>query len=141
MTITPEDQAVVEREARAHWQQLNHQVPKTVNRVDGCDCGGIELHRVGCTIHDLDREAALERIDAANERSAAYCAEINRIRSSTHRVSEEALFMDLGPTGRRMVETRVPTGALELTCTCGWITTVPLDQADAVVAEHEGAAP
>lgn len=139
MTITPEDQSVIEREAGAHWHQVNHQIPKTVNRVDGCDCGGIELHRVDCTIWDLDRAAALAHVDAANERSAAYCAEINRILSSTHRVSEEALSMDLGPSGSRMFNTRVPTGARELTCTCGWHTIVPEDQADAVIAEHEGA--
>lgn len=119
MTISPEDQALIEREASAHAHLVSHRTPKAVNRVDGCDCGGIEWHRVDCAITGLDRAQALANIDAANERSAAYCAEINRIRTSTHRVSEEALFTDLGPMGRRMVETRVPNGAMELTCTCG----------------------
>jgi hypothetical protein len=55
------------------------------------------------------------------------------------KVSEEALFTDLGPVGPRMSEVRVPNGALELTCTCGWHKIVPVDQADALIAEHEGA--
>ncbi|MEU5157320.1 hypothetical protein [Glycomyces sp. NPDC021274] len=143
MTISPEDQALIEQEASAHlqfepWYQARRPIPKSVNRVDGCDCGGIQLHRVDCTITSLDREQALANIDAANERSAAYCAEITRIRNSTHRVSWEALFVDMGPSGTRMFDTRVPTGACELTCTCDWSTIVPVDQVDAIIAEHEG---
>lgn len=56
----------------------------------------------------------------------------------THEVSEEALFTDLGPVGPRMSEIRVPNGAVELDCTCGWHTIVPVDQADTTIAEHEG---
>jgi len=143
MSISPEDQALIEGEASAHmqidpWDRSRRPIPRSVNRVDGCDCGGIELHRVDCTITSLDREQALANIAAANERSVAFCAEITRIRSSTHRVSEEALFTDLGPVGPRMFETRVPNGALELTCTCGWHTIVPVDQAEAAIAGHGG---
>ncbi len=84
MTINPEDQATIEREAAAHmasspWDRALRPIPKAVNRVEGCNCGGISLHRVGCAIGDLDRGQALANIDAANERSIAYCAEITRI--------------------------------------------------------------
>lgn len=89
MTISPEDQALIEREASALAHLVSHQTPKAVTRVNGCDCGGIEWHRVaspwsgeaGCAIWGLDREQFLANIDAANERSAAYCAELNHIRS------------------------------------------------------------
>lgn len=88
MTITPEDRDLIEREASAHaqldpWAQSSRPIPKSVNRVDGCNCGGIEWHRVDCSITGLDRAQALANIDGVNERSAAYCAEINRIRRST----------------------------------------------------------
>lgn len=142
MTISHEDQDVIEREADAHWHH-GHQIPRTVNRVDGCDCGGIERHRVDCTIHDLDREQVLANIAASRERSAAYCAEINRIRNSRHRVRWEALFTDLEPSvySPRPAYTRVPTGACELTCMCGWSCIVPAGQVDTAITEHEGTTP
>jgi hypothetical protein len=82
VTISPEDQDLIEQEASAHlqlapWDRAARPIPKSVNRVDGCNCGGIRLHRVDCTLGELDDEQIVANIDAANERSAAYCAEIN----------------------------------------------------------------
>lgn len=87
MTISQEDQALIEREASAHAHLVSHQIPKAVSRVDGCNCGGTESHRVAspwsseaaCPIWDLDREQVLANINAANERLVAYCAETTRL--------------------------------------------------------------
>lgn len=92
MTISPEDQALIEQEASAHAHLVSHQIPKAVGSVDGCDCGGSEWHRAAsswssepaCSIWGLDREQYLANIDAANERLIAYCAETTRL-NNLHR--------------------------------------------------------
>lgn len=93
MTISPKDQALIEREASAHAHLVSHQIPKAVSRVEGCNCGGTESHRVAspwsseaaCSIWDLDREQSLANIVAANERLLAYCAETTRIHNREHK--------------------------------------------------------
>jgi hypothetical protein len=92
VTISQEDQALIEREATAHAHLASHEIPKAVGRVNGCNCGGTEWHRAAspwssepaCSIWDLDREQYLANIDDANERLIAYCAETTRL-NNLHR--------------------------------------------------------
>ncbi len=46
-------------------------------RVDGCSCGGIQLHTKECSIWSMDREAALAAIDDAEARAKAHTDMLN----------------------------------------------------------------
>jgi hypothetical protein len=59
-------------------------VPPEVHAVAGCDCGGVEWHRVsgwstpGCSIWQLPPQEAQAAVDDAHARERAFTAELNR---------------------------------------------------------------
>jgi hypothetical protein len=59
--------------------------------------------------------------------------------TESHEVQWENLYMDMDPSvfSRPFATTRVPTGACELTCSCGWHELVPTDKVETAIAEHE----
>lgn len=71
-------------------------VPPEVTTVAGCNCGGVEFHRVqsiydppgsGCSIWALPREDMLAAIDDANDRQQAFTDGLNarlRTEAGTH---------------------------------------------------------
>ena len=59
-------------------------VPPEVTAVTGCDCGGLDWHREGCTIFSVQAADAMAAIDAAHAREQAFGAELNaRLRTET----------------------------------------------------------
>lgn len=56
---------------------LGREIPSDVTRVKGCSCGGLELHTITCTIHDMKPDDARREIEAARDRSAAYMTGLN----------------------------------------------------------------
>lgn len=53
-------------------------VPLEITRVEGCDCGGLDFHRVDCTIFQLDRDRITANVDAARQRLRGYTAAMNK---------------------------------------------------------------
>jgi hypothetical protein len=58
-------------------------VPREVTQVDGCDCGGIEWHRMdgpygpACSIWSVPHEQAMAAIAASNERERQFGEALN----------------------------------------------------------------
>jgi hypothetical protein len=53
-------------------------VPDEITKVDGCNCGGFDLHRADCSIFDLPHDRAQAAVDEAHERLQAWTDELNR---------------------------------------------------------------
>jgi hypothetical protein len=56
----------------------NIEVPREVTRVEGCDCGGMTLHRHDCSLRSLPPGQAQIEIELAQERLRGYTAALNR---------------------------------------------------------------
>lgn len=64
----------------------NIPVPAEVTRVEGCDCGGMEFHRVDCSLYSLPYDGQMAAVDAARDRLASYTADLNaRLRQAVPR--------------------------------------------------------
>jgi hypothetical protein len=57
--------------------QIGREIPNNITRVEGCSCGGMEMHTITCTIHDMKSEDVRRNIDAAIDRVLAYTEGLN----------------------------------------------------------------
>lgn len=78
--LTEFDLEAIRAEAERHSDSTDTKVPKAVYQIDGCDCGGIDIHRNDCTIHELDDRDVQARIHTAWSRLRAYDDELHRLR-------------------------------------------------------------
>lgn len=53
------------------------ETPAEVTHVEGCDCGGLDLHCTDCTIFSVDPDEARAAVDRAHRRVVAFSAALN----------------------------------------------------------------
>lgn len=60
------------------WAAVSGQpIPAEVTRVQGCDCGGLNMHRTDCAVWRLDHEQVVANTEAARARLADHMATLN----------------------------------------------------------------
>lgn len=55
----------------------DHETPRHVTQVTGCDCGGLLWHSTRCSLWSVPPGTALRAIESAGERIRAYTAGLN----------------------------------------------------------------
>ena len=83
------------------------EIPAEVDAVDGCDCGGLRYHFVGCSLFLLPPEQAKAFVEAAEDRVSEFTAALNRrlresgfLRRYGHRVTDYTKVPDSASPGR-----------------------------------------
>lgn len=103
----------------------------TIDIREGPGSGGLprkdlSAYLTAIEAHNLDAAAALVVPDADEDE---------------HQVAWESHLADIGPISPRQGSHMVDTGAVTLTCACGWSWMGPSTEAEAVAATHEGGMP
>jgi hypothetical protein len=67
----------VRRRPPRRGDRVTGRIPPEVTRVQGCDCGGLNMHRTDCALWCLDHGQATANVDAAKSRLAEYMEGLN----------------------------------------------------------------